>query len=164
MKNIRWMGLVLVVVLVSSSCSSSKADPAGADNGASAAGAHSAKIGGSTPRPAGEGPDSAVWDFLESVRTGNDERANKMLTPLARQKVGETQMVLAPPGTDTARFAIVKLELVGDDGARVYVDWTDLDYNGKPRTDQTIWMVRHGPKAGGLPEWPCPSSRTSPWC
>jgi hypothetical protein len=65
-----------------------------------------------------------------------------MLTPLARTKVGEKQMTLAPPGTDTARFVIGKVERLAEDGARVAVDWTDRDYNGKSRTDQTIWMVR----------------------
>jgi hypothetical protein len=93
-------------------------------------------------RPQGNGPDAAVFDFMEAVRTGNDEVAGKMLTPIARQKVAEKHMVVAPPGTDTARFAIGNVEKIGDDGARVVVKWTDLDEDGKTRTDDIMWMVR----------------------
>src|SRR5262245_61975883 len=42
---------------------------------------------------AGGTPDQAVYDFLEAVRTGNDQKAADMLSPLARQKTAEKQMV-----------------------------------------------------------------------
>ena len=153
MRQVSWFGGVVILTWMLSGCGKTDTGPtASAGNAAqapvaSATSSESAtvtgqRIGGASPRPAGTGPETAVWDFLEAVRTGNDEAANKMLTPLARTKVGEKQMSLAPPGTDTARFVIGKVEMLAEDGARVAVDWTDRDYNGKSRTDQTIWMVR----------------------
>ena len=89
-----------------------------------------------------DGPDRAVFDFLEAVRTGNDDKAAKMLTPLARQKVAEQHLVVAPQGTDTARFEVGAVQLLPPDGARVTVKWSDLDESGKRRTDEVMWMLR----------------------
>lgn len=95
-----------------------------------------------TPRPAGDGPDVAVYDFMEAVRIGDDETAGKLLTPLARQKVAEHHMVVAPPGTDTARFQVGRIE-PGEGGlAKVAVNWTDLDDSGKQRTDEIVWLAK----------------------
>src|SRR5437762_2724858 len=55
-------------------------------------------------------PDQAVFDFLEAVRTGNDRLAAAMLTPLARQKTAEYELVVAPPGSPTAKFKVGKFE------------------------------------------------------
>jgi hypothetical protein len=90
----------------------------------------------------GDGPDRAVFDFLEAVRTGNDDKAAKMLTPLARQKVAEQHLVVAPQGTDTAHFEVGQVQLLAPDGARVSVKWSDLDEKGKRRTDEVLWMLR----------------------
>lgn len=95
-----------------------------------------------TPRPNGDGPDAAVYDFMEAVRTGDDETAGRLLTPLARQKVAEHHMVVAPPGTDTARFEISRTEPSSPSTAQVAVMWTDLDESGKSRTDQIVWLAK----------------------
>jgi hypothetical protein len=89
-----------------------------------------------------QGPDRAVFEFLEAVRTGNDDKAAKMLTPLARQKVAEQHLVVAPQGTDTARFEVGAVQLLPPDGARVSVKWSDLDESGRRRTDEVLWMLR----------------------
>lgn len=91
------------------------------------------------------GPDAAVHQFLDAVRTGDDERASQMLTPLARQKTAEYEMVVAPPGSDTASFRVSEVEMIGDDGAHVESFWTDVDENGQKHTDTIIWMVRKEP-------------------
>jgi hypothetical protein len=88
------------------------------------------------------GPAEAVTQFLEAVRTGNDEMATKMFTPLARKRAAEMDIQVAPRGSDTAKFEVGKVEQVGEDGARVTSKWTDLDKNGRPRTDEILWMVR----------------------
>jgi hypothetical protein len=95
-----------------------------------------------TPRPTGDGADVAVYDFMEAVRIGDDETAGKLLTPLARQKVAEHHMVVAPPGTDTARFVVGQVERVEDGLAKVAVNWSDTDESGKPRTDQIVWLAK----------------------
>src|SRR5258708_2374901 len=68
-------------------------------------------------------PDRIVAEFLEAVRIGDDKKAADMLTPLAQQKTADMQMVVAPPGSDTAKFQVQDVELIGD-GAQVATDWT----------------------------------------
>lgn len=128
-------------------CGCGKSDPvpsaesAAASAPAQAAGAKVVNNANKTPRPEGNGPDAAVYDFMEAVRTGDDDMAGRLLTPLARQKVAENHMVVAPPGTDTARFEIGQTE-ANDSMARVAVLWTDLDESGKARTDQIVWVTK----------------------
>jgi hypothetical protein len=96
--------------------------------------------------PATDTPDRAVYEFLEAVRTGNDSRASSMLTPAARQKTAEMQMVVAPPGSPTAKFSVGGVEYVtpNKDGAHVWTSWTDkTDEEGHTRTDDIIWVLRH---------------------
>jgi hypothetical protein len=54
----------------------------------------------------GEGPGPAVQRFLEAVRAGNDKESTAMLTPVARQKTAEYDMVVAPASSDTASFRV----------------------------------------------------------
>ena len=51
-------------------------------------------------------PEAAVQVFLEAVRSGDDGQAGAMFTSLARQKIDELDLQVAPPGTDTARFTV----------------------------------------------------------
>jgi len=89
----------------------------------------------------GPSPDQVVAAFLEAVRTGDDQAASDLLTPLARQKTEEMHMVVAPPGSETARYAIREVEYVGDK-AHVAAEWTDLDTDGRPHTDLIVWVLR----------------------
>ncbi|HEV3138010.1 MAG TPA: hypothetical protein VGZ26_08895 [Pirellulales bacterium] len=88
-------------------------------------------------------PDRVIAEFLEAVRIGDDKKAGDLLTSLARQKTAEMQMVVAPPGSDTAKFQVQDVELVGD-GAQVATDWTDLGADGRPHTDRIVWILRKG--------------------
>ena len=49
-------------------------------------------------------------EFLEAVRTGNDEKAAKMLSTVARQKTAALNRNVTPPASDTARFAVGKVD------------------------------------------------------
>ena len=53
-------------------------------------------------------------------------------------------MVVAPPGSPTAKFAVGKVEYVTPqkDGAHVVCSWSDVDAEGQTRTDQIIWVLR----------------------
>ena len=90
------------------------------------------------------GPGEVVGEFLEAVRTGNDQRAGELLSPLARQRTAEKEMVVAPPGSDTAKYRVGNVELT-EGQARVRSDWTDLDSDGLLHTDEIVWMLRHEP-------------------
>ncbi len=89
-----------------------------------------------------DGPAAAVSQFLDAVRTGNDEKATRMLSTLAREKTASLNRNVTPPASDTAKFTVGKVDYVDDDGARVASTWTDLDADGQPKTDEAIWVVR----------------------
>lgn len=96
-------------------------------------------------------PEGAVFEFLEAVRTGNDEKAATMLTAVARRKTAELNMEVAPPGSDTATFQVGKVRYLAEDGAQVACTWTDVeasdrDENPQRRTDEILWMVRREPQ------------------
>ena len=91
-------------------------------------------------------PEAAVRKFLEAVRTGNDRVAEAMFTDLARERIKELDIQVAPRGSDTAKFEVSKAELLGDDGARVPCEWTDTDSDGKVRVDKMTWMLRKQPE------------------
>lgn len=89
-----------------------------------------------------DGPAAATYEFLESLRTGNDEKATAMLSTVAREKAASLNRSVTPPASDTARFTVGSVDYVGDSGARVSCTWTDLDEEGHPRTDTAVWVLR----------------------
>lgn len=98
-------------------------------------------------------PAGAVATFLDAVRRGDDETTAAMFTPTARDKVNALGIQVAPPGSDTAKFEVGKVELLADDGARVESQWSDVDADGNERTDQITLMVRketHGWRVAGM--------------
>ena len=76
-------------------------------------------------------PEGAVAEFLQAVRVGDDQTAAEMFTPLARERVAELNIQVAPQGSDTARFSVGEVEYVAETGARVTATWTDLDTTGR---------------------------------
>lgn len=97
-------------------------------------------------KPDGLKPSQAVAKFLEAVRVGDDKTVAQFLTPTARQKTAERELVVAPPGSDTASFQVGEAEQVAADAAHVASSWTDLDENGQPHTDQIVWILRQEPE------------------
>lgn len=93
-----------------------------------------------------EGPDRAVFKFLKAVQTGDDQTAAEMLTEMARKKTEELEMVVAPPGSDTASFEVGQVEMIQEGGAYVSSTWTDLDEQGQPHSDQIVWVLRKEPE------------------
>jgi hypothetical protein len=93
---------------------------------------------------AADGPAAALGQFLEAVRTGKDQQTNHMLTAKARTTLAQLGGGgLTPPASDTARFTVGKVDLIGQDGARVASTWTCLDKDGKPVSRQMLWVMRH---------------------
>ncbi len=89
-----------------------------------------------------QGAEVVVGEFLAAVKSGDDKRASALLTQIARRKTTEMEMVVAPPGSDTASYQVLASEVEGNE-AQVGTDWTDLDGDGRPRTDRIVWMLRH---------------------
>jgi len=125
------LSAAVAVLLFISGCGQTSTEPGGAATEISSSEASS--------------PEVATKTFLEAVRTGNDGKAASMLTPLARQKTSEKEMVVAPPGSDTASYSIADVELV-ESGAHVASDWTDVDEHGRMHTDRIVWILRKVPE------------------
>lgn len=111
--------------------------------GGSPTGAPESQSSGSTTASApAQGADEVVFDFLEAVRKGNDEVAASLLTPLARQKTEELDLIVAPPGSDTASFSIDGVEQITDVESHVASRWSDVDPEGETHTDEILWILR----------------------
>jgi hypothetical protein len=139
MRKIRWLAMSAILAVAVSGCgklAETGKPAAGGDAGAPAAG--DVAQGGQTV----DDPAAAVHEFLEALRTGNDEKASKMLSRVAREKTASLNRNVTPPASDSARFTVGKVDLINDDGARVACTWTDLDDEGKPATDQAVWVLR----------------------
>jgi hypothetical protein len=105
-------------------------------------GAPSATSGG-TASSAVKKPEEVVRTFLEAIRTGNDDLASQMLTEVARTETQKHELVVAPPGSDTARFEVGEVEyVIKDELAHVSSKWTDVGEDGQPHTDDIVWALR----------------------
>lgn len=92
------------------------------------------------------GPETAVAEFLQAVRSGNDAKTSEMLTTAARETTAALGMPLTPSGSDTAEFKVGAVEYVGEDGARVACTLSDLDENLQRQSQELVWMVRREPQ------------------
>jgi hypothetical protein len=138
-----WIVSLGVLALITTGCGKSTDKGAAKASTDSAQGtATGATAGGQAETLPSADPKVVVSAFLEAVRTGNDDRAMRLLSPVARQKAAETNRSPTPPASDTAKFEVGAVEKIGDDGARVACAWTDLDEFGKPRTDKALWVCR----------------------
>ncbi len=144
-----WTGLLVAIVITAGCGKSAKTGPA-----ASAAGDQPAAA--ATPTE----PAPVVAAFLDAIRTGNDEKAMGLLTAAARQKAIEANRNPTPPASDTAHYEVGEVQYIGQDGARVACTWSDLDENGKTRTDRALWVCGASRPAGAWPAWR-PSSSTA---
>ncbi len=125
----RSLALVLGAALIVLGCSSSTSAPQS----------------GGTETVDTRTPEEVTAEFLEAVRTGDDKKTAALLTPSAREKTADQELVVAPPGSETADFAIRECMMVEDNGARVACDWTDVGADGRMHTDRIIWLLRKEP-------------------
>jgi hypothetical protein len=131
-------GVILCVIFLAGGCgkpaASTPESAASSQSGApSAAGANA------------DTPEAAVRAFLDAVKSGNDRTAELMFTDLARERIKDLGIQVAPRGSDTAKYEISKAELLAEDGARVPCKWTDIDQQGNSHTDEMTWMLRKEP-------------------
>lgn len=117
------------------------------------AGCNSSGTGGSDKSPpaprksASNGPSDALFQFLEAVRTGDDEKAAGMLTKTALKKIKQLKkekgidLQVAPERSDTAKFAIGKVENLPNNIAHVASTWTD-----EGESQKLVWALRKEPE------------------
>lgn len=127
MRRIATTGMLAAALCVAWGCSKSEEN----------AGAPAAPAAPQVP------PHTVVFQFLESVRTGNDKGAESMLTDLAREKTRAMDLMVAPPGSPTAKFEVGATE-VAEQGQLAYVEsrWTDVGPDGKPEVNDFVWAMR----------------------
>lgn len=122
----RFVMLVLLGVCTASGCSQSADTPAVE----------------ATAAPKIDPPDVSVRQFLEAIRVGDHKQAEGMLTDLARQKTAEADLMVAPPGSSTAKFEIAEMEIIENQVAHVASVWSDVGDDGKPQTNEFVWALR----------------------
>ncbi|MCE9608066.1 MAG: hypothetical protein K8U03_24535 [Planctomycetia bacterium] len=106
-------------------------------------------------------PQTVVGEFLEAVRIGNDKVAESKLTDLAREKTRKMDLMVAPPGSPTAKFEVGGVEVV-EQGQLAYVEsrWTDVGADGKPEVNEFVWAMRMDNgnwRIGGVATQPYPN-------
>lgn len=134
------LAIAAVLAVLVSGCGKTDSNPSTASTGTEAAAPAGDNVAQSETKL--EPPAAAAQEFLEALRTGNDEKASQMLTSLAREKTASLNRNVTPPASDTARFSVGKVDYINNDGARVACTWTDLDEEGQAKTDVAIWVLR----------------------
>jgi hypothetical protein len=106
-------------------------------------------------------PQTVVTEFLEAVRTGADKVAEAKLTELAREKTRKMDLMVAPPGSPTAKYEVGAVEIAGENQlAYVESRWTDVGSDGKPEITEFVWALRmdNGQwRIGGVATQPYPN-------
>jgi hypothetical protein len=141
----RFHGWLFIITMALTVCGCGKTDQPAADDVSTVSSTGDSSPNASTtadPAAKLEAPARTVYDFLEAIRTGNDEKANLLLSTVARDKLAEMDFRLTPKASDTARFSIDSMKYVGEDGAQVAMTWTDMGLNGKLNSDKAAWVLR----------------------
>lgn len=89
-------------------------------------------------------PDAAVSAFLQALRDGDDEVAEALLTPKAREETAKRELTVQPPGTPNATFRIGKVEYLSADktGAHVNSTWIEQNPEEGPSSYDIVWALR----------------------
>lgn len=141
LRNHGWLPIVTLTVIGMLGCGKSEG-PVQQSAGSPDRNAQSAASSNMPGNRAADTPEAACREFLEAVRTGNDEKAAQMLSEVAREKAAALGRSVTPSASDTARFAIGKVKYVGEDGAQVESTWTDADNDGQAHSDNAVWVLR----------------------
>jgi hypothetical protein len=143
------LGLVVIAFAVSG-CNSSNDTGKSAANGSAPAAATAAASPAAASLPAASAQDAKiiVAGFLEAIRKGDDEKAKRFLTKIARQKADETGRCVTPPANDNAKIEVSDptFPTPAHDIVHVPTVWIDLDESGKPRPEKATWVCRLEPE------------------
>jgi hypothetical protein len=88
-------------------------------------------------------PDTAVVEFLNAVRGGDESTAGALLTNKARTAMEAANMYVQPPGSPNANFTIGQVEMKPEHGgAHVGSTWTDVTPQGETKSYEITWILR----------------------
>lgn len=138
MKRITQLAAVLTLATFVGGCGSSGSKEAGVDAGT---------------------PVTTVSTFLEAVKTGDDAKAETMLTPLAVEKTKGADLAVSPPGSPSASFSVGEVEMIDSNTAHVASIWTDVGEDGTKQSETFVWVVKltaEGWRISGMASKPFP--------
>ena len=87
-------------------------------------------------------PQQVVKRFLRALQDGDEQVVGGLLTTQARQATQQHNLVVRPPGTESATFQIGTAEEV-DGGAYVNCVWTESVGGGVTESFEIIWVLRN---------------------
>lgn len=95
-------------------------------------------------------PAEIVAQFLDGMRTGNEETISRLLTNAAREELTKQGLVASPPGSPEAKIVIRETRFVDTDKDAAFVETTLTEPNpitNLPEIAEVVWAVRA--EAGG---------------
>jgi len=87
-------------------------------------------------------PQQVVERFLRALQEGDEQVVGGLLTTQARQATQQHNLVVRPPGTQSASFQVGTSESV-DGGAYVNCVWTESVGGGVNESFEIIWVLRN---------------------
>jgi hypothetical protein len=87
------------------------------------------------------GADVVVAAFLNSLREGNDQVAEALLTDFAQQAITDHGLKVQPPGSQSSTYKIGEV-LPVQGGANVESTWTDYTPAGETVVYDIRWVMR----------------------
>lgn len=97
---------------------------------------------GSTDPTSLQAAKEVTTEFLEGLRTADSEVINRLLTPLAQEKITQYDLGFAPPGSETASYTVGSVQNFGPGEAGVETVWSDLDADGKRTAESMTWALK----------------------
>jgi len=96
---------------------------------------------------ASQDPKAVIELFLVSLRHGDADTTSRLLTSKARTETAKHDMVVRPPGSETAKFVVGQTIYTTEthDICHVESNWTDVDDAGRRQTYEIVWILRKEP-------------------
>ena len=134
----RWFALAgLLLTTIISGCNSGQTEP-----GPTVQSDSDTTVTAPTTDAQPQDPAKAVRVFLQSLRNGDQEIAAQLLTEKARTETAKLQLVVEPPGTPSAEYAVGEVEYQEDPNeAHVLSNWTETTDEGT-ETYQVVWITK----------------------
>ncbi|MGI9430449.1 MAG: hypothetical protein ACR2NM_17445 [Bythopirellula sp.] len=102
-------------------------------------------------RPPTNDPIALIaYEFLEAVRSSDNDTARAKLTPLAIQRMAELGMDFMLPISETAQFSVSNAELIEADIAAVDTVWTEIDASGQPFREELTVVLKSNQGRWGI--------------
>lgn len=148
-----WLGLIAIVFF---GCNQSPQDLPTAEGPTTTEATSNETFAAESPqdkvRLARQDPKQTVDLFLTSLRDGDDTSTSRLLTAKARGETSKHDMIVRPPGSQTAQFVVGQIiyTTADRDIAHVESNWADVDEAGRRQSYEIVWIVRKETSGWGI--------------